>query len=110
MVVAADNKCPAIGKTCAKCGGKNHFARKCLTRGDRNERNGQTENRFKRSYNEVKSSKPEQEPPEKKNMQESTVQLIENTEYDELFCVCTMDLCNEIQCKVGISLKGIFGL
>lgn len=106
---SADNKCPAIGKTCAKCGGKNHFARKCNTRVDRAERNGQIGNRFKRTYNENKRADAEtkQEPPEKKK-QESTVQMIENDEYDDVFCVFTMDASNEIQCKVGgISLSAI---
>lgn len=25
-------QCPAYGKTCAKCGGQNHFAKQCLTK------------------------------------------------------------------------------
>lgn len=28
----APQKCPAYGKDCHKCGGKNHFARCCLTK------------------------------------------------------------------------------
>lgn len=99
----ADGKCPAIGKTCAKCGGKNHFARKCYTRGDRMERNGRVGNRFKRDNREMQSDQAEeqQEPSQKKKNDDSAVRLIENEEYDDVFCVSTADSSNEIQCKVG---------
>lgn len=32
---ANDEKCPAKGKECTKCGGLNHFAKKCFSRGTR---------------------------------------------------------------------------
>lgn len=80
-----------MGKSCAKCGGRNHFARKCFTRDERSERNEQTGNRFKRTYNKAQSSDTNTkiEPAEKKKYEEkdSTVQMIENNDYDDVFCV-----------------------
>lgn len=32
---SSDPKCPAKGKHCNKCGGRDHFARKCLSKSDR---------------------------------------------------------------------------
>lgn len=108
-----DSKCPAMGKTCAKCGGKNHFARKCFTRADRNERMGRNRNGWKRNYQETKSNDEEakKEPSEKKkcdDKMESVVQMIENGEYDDVFCIGTSDASNEIECTVGgIKLNAI---
>lgn len=84
---AADNKCPAMGKTCAKCGGKNHFARKCFTRGDRNNQDRRNVSQTKRPFNETKSNVVEtsSEPFEKRKKEETPVQLIENCEYDDVF-------------------------
>lgn len=107
---SADNKCPALGKTCAKCGGKNHFARKCFTRGDRSNQTRRNVNQNKRPFNETKKNDVEtkSEPPEKKEKHESAVQMIENSNYDDVFCVYTDDASNEVLCTVGgIGLKAI---
>lgn len=107
---SADNKCPAMGKTCAKCGGKNHFARKCLTRSDRSNHDKRNVNQNTRPFNETKTNDVEtkSEPPEKKEKQESEIRMIENNDYDDVFCVYTDDASNEVQCMIGgIGLKAI---
>lgn len=71
---SGDEKCPAKGKKCLKCGKIDHFARKCFTKGNTQ----QPSKVFKR------------EP----------IRLI--NEYDDVFCIYTGERNdNKIWCKIG---------
>lgn len=100
---AMDSKCPAKGKTCAKCGGRDHFAKKCYTQ---EEKRGQ---QFRPSGQTPKTEKSDDsEPDAKKKRSNEKVQQVDEQgidqveEYDDVFAI--NDEGNEIGCKIG----GIF--
>lgn len=82
-----DENCPAKGKTCNKCGGKDHFSRKCRTK------NGQKRPRrvFEKSEPaQEKEEKPmikfEEEAPQKRMKEDiKFVSTIDDKEY--IFCI-----------------------
>lgn len=88
---ASDEKCPAKGKTCTKCGKLNHFARKCRTR-----------NVEEAKGNEQKESSA---PPEKVKRENQPVQVIEQTnrysDYEDIFCDVSPNDTNTIWCYIG---------
>ncbi|XP_073820661.1 uncharacterized protein [Musca autumnalis] len=96
---ANDNRCPAKGKECSKCGGKNHFARKCMTtnirKRKRNEHYDENDSRYK-SLNRATG-----------NYETERVQMVSSMEeYDDnaddnVFCISTYDSSNEIRCQIG---------
>ncbi|XP_073814237.1 uncharacterized protein [Musca autumnalis] len=96
---ANDNRCPAKGKECSKCGGKNHFARKCMTtnirKRKRNEHYDENDSRYK-SLNRATG-----------NYETKRVQMVSSMEeYDDnaddnVFCISTSDSSNEIRCQIG---------
>lgn len=100
---AADEKCPARGKTCNVCGRKDHFARKCFRRD-----NGNTNNRFmKRKANAYGNG----EPPNKINREEK-VQMVDShadgfgskhieDDYEDIFAINAGDRGNKIWCVIG---------
>lgn len=53
-----DNRCPAMGMTCHKCGRENHFANKCFTKNnnDRNKNNRNNNNSNNRNNNNNRSN------------------------------------------------------
>lgn len=84
---ASDDKCPAKGKTCTKCGKSNHFARKCRTKS-----------------NQYPDSNDSLGPPAKMKRENQPVQIIEPSQYkdyEDVFCDTTTDEANKIWCKVG---------
>lgn len=110
---AFDDKCPAKGKTCNKCGGRDHFSRKCRTK--KRARNfGSWPANGKEDKVEVKQE--DTAPPEKKAKPEemSTVKLVDSNVKDEyIFCISdeyvfcvNSELSNEIQVTIGgVQLK-----
>lgn len=81
-----------------------------MTRSDRSNHDKRNVNQNKRPFNETKTNDVEtkSEPPEKKKKQESEIRMIENNDYDDVFCVYTDDASNEVQCMIGgIGLKAI---
>lgn len=105
---SADDKCPARGKTCNKCNGRDHFSRKCRSV----KRFRPFENkplRPKRNIEPVADVKQEtDEPPSKKSSNDETVKMIEsyqsNIKGDYVFCINTnadSKTENEIDCKIG---------
>lgn len=73
---AADDKCPAKGKTCNKCGRKDHFARKCFSSGANNQ------TKFKRPA-DTKSD----DEPESKIMKREPLQMIDGVAKESSDCV-----------------------
>lgn len=90
---ANDEKCPAKGKSCTKCGKSNHFARKCRTR-----------NAQDQDSKEV-GQKNTSEPPAKMKRESQPVQAIGQTsqydDYEDIFCDSTPTDANKIWCHVG---------
>lgn len=91
---SGDDKCPAIGKSCSKCGKTNHFARKCRTR----------------NAQDVK--KETSEPPFKSRRDTQPIQAIEQTQqyddFEDVFCDTTASEANTIWCTIGgIELKAV---
>lgn len=92
---ASDEKCPAKGKSCNKCGKNDHFAKKCMTRAV--DKRGPTDTR------------KAEEPPSKLKREE--IKMIENpllaSTYDsdeDVFMVqpsAKPDASNEIWCSIG---------
>lgn len=95
-------KCPAKGKTCAKCGGQNHFARKCFSQEGKS--NKKRAFPAKTEVKEEDSSVVEK----KRKMDETKVRSIEESnevhqveEYDDVFCVFSEENPNVIGCTLG---------
>lgn len=90
---ANDEKCPAKGKTCTKCGKTNHFARKCRTRSAQNQESKESD------------SKETSTPPAKFKRENQPVQAIVQTnqydDYEDIFCDTTPNETNKIWVHVG---------
>lgn len=109
---ASDEKCSARGKKCNKCGGRDHFSRKCRSR----KRARTFENKPPQSKENSDRSNVKQEshePPEKKANTNDTIKMIEgyqsNVKDDYIFCITTgSDSMNEITCKIGgVEVKAV---
>lgn len=95
--LARDASCPAKGKSCNKCGGKDHFAKKCrknkqLTRiGAKRWIGNQRNNGNQENFTEQGPTKDDS----------NTVKHVvdENAEY--VFNVTTCDSDGEVQCEIG---------
>lgn len=108
-----DEKCPAKGKTCIKCGGFNHFGRKCNSK---NQKRGFPNKSYqakteafgklgtKRGYSAAK--RENDEPIDKKTKTEDTetVKMIDsyqsNVKDEYIFCIGDHAE-NEIKCEIG---------
>lgn len=91
---SADLKCPARGKICRKCNGKDHFARRCFGR----KTNGQS-NAANAPLNEKAATR-------ERDDDGGLVHLVENhktvmDDYDDVFCIATAEDSNEIWCQIG---------
>lgn len=98
---AFNSKCPAKGKVCAKCGGRDHFARKCRTQ-ERKNFGGNTSFSLKREREEGKE--PKEQPEIKKTKRDGKVQLIEEQEVNQIndiFAIDDEDEDNTIYCQIG---------
>lgn len=90
---ASDDKCPAKGKTCSKCGGRDHFFKKCRSK--------------KRAWNAT----PKQESEDRKDPDNSkgngkkakteAVQNVSDEEVNYVFHIAAMEKINEVVCKIG---------
>lgn len=102
-----DDKCPAKGKTCNKCGGRDHFSRKCRTKKRPRDNQKDTKNKFDGITNTKTEKKDDtDESATKKNKSEETVKLVEsyqpNLKNEYIFCVeNSTKNDNEIGCKIG---------
>lgn len=93
---AADEKCPAKGKSCNKCGGRDHFARKCRKRQfQRQFRNG---NETERPTSE-KLTKGENVGGDSIKSEDTVKSITVNEEY--VFCVTTGDDGSTMKCEIG---------
>lgn len=97
---AADAKCPAKGKSCNKCGGKDHFSRRC-----------RSQKRFREFSNKSASSdtkvkQENSEPPSKfAKTDVETVKMVDTPFKDEyLFCIESMVTEEHVNC-IGNELK-----
>lgn len=98
--LGSNEKCPAIGKTCVKCGGKNHFARKCFSQRSYNQYDNKREV-SNHSYSSIQQIDEKKGTETINSNQEFTVQMVDNQDYDDVFCVSTSNTTNKIQCNVG---------
>lgn len=99
---AADAKCPAKGKSCNHCGGRDHFSRKCFGKnkpmatfnGNRKrfndgEKAGESDNKIKRESVQLVESHTA-----------SKANNVED-EYEDLFCIESKPVDNKIWCTIG---------
>ncbi|KAJ6648539.1 Retrovirus-related Pol polyprotein [Pseudolycoriella hygida] len=103
---ASDKKCPAMGKTCNKCNGRNHFSKVC--RSKKRSFNAMNKSAEVKSEQNTSATEPKQdrdEPATKKTATDETVKQIENYRSDMnkwVFCITSASLNdNEIKCKIG---------
>lgn len=96
---AADQNCPAMGKTCRKCNGKNHFARQCMSRNMNN-------NNYKRKAFDSDANKSDK----RQRSDDTSVQLVDEKGYFSnnqniilihVFCITSADVSDEIWCSIG---------
>lgn len=89
---ASAENCPAKGKLCNKCGGKDHFYRKCRSLKrvrNFNEKADCKDNVDSRNNSNVKRQKTE------------NIDLITNVDNEYVFCITDCEVKNEIICKIG---------
>lgn len=95
---SADEKCPARGQTCNHCGRKDHFARKCFLRENRNAKP------MKRKTSSTDDA------PQSNKVKREEVQLVEpqreepksiEQEYEDIFCIGLGDVTNKMWCVIG---------
>lgn len=98
---AADDKCPARGKTCNNCGRKDHFARKCFLRANGNKNVKLMKRKSDTHDDEQPSNKAKRE---EVRMVETNSSFgskgIEN-EYEDIFCIDGPSVSNKIWCVIG---------
>lgn len=106
---ASDEKCPANGKTCNKCNGRNHFGRKCRSKrrfaGPNNKQINMKIDSGTNVHTKQETVEP-QEPPQKKPTTNETIKLLEayksNIKDEYIFCIADASInTNEIECKIG---------
>lgn len=93
---ASDGNCPAFGKTCNKCSGRNHSARKCMSRESKRKFGTVRENQFDNS--KFEKQKIENEPIQM--IGQSNNNIIDE-EYDDIFYFESDGVQNQLWCKVG---------
>lgn len=93
---AQDEKCPAKGKSCNKCGGRDHFARKCRKR----QFQRQSRNRTETDHSQPdKATKPNEAKDESVKTENTIKQVTSNDDY--VFNVTTGDDGSQTQCEIG---------
>ncbi|XP_053685705.1 uncharacterized protein K02A2.6-like [Sabethes cyaneus] len=94
--VAKDDSCPAKGKLCNKCGGKDHFQKKCRSKQSRNESRKTNSNpRFESRVNINNTDMGH------KNDQMNVVKHIADEQTEYVFNITTLDGNVEIRCEIG---------
>lgn len=100
----ADN-CPAKGKTCNKCGGRDHFFRVC--RSMKRSRNFDTKSMRPQDKTKIEKAESDDEPAGKQKQTE-TVKLITAKDSEYIFCISDREDSNSVKCKIGnIETKAI---
>lgn len=93
---ASDEKCPAKGKTCNRCGRKDHFARKCFRR-----EQGEGIKRKSDSQSYERDAKMQK----REDVQLLAADANSNTnpedDYDDVFCLENGEKHNKIWCQIG---------
>lgn len=89
--LARDDKCPAKGKSCNKCGGRDHFAKKCRKRKQPAEYQYQRDIKNSNKIASVGHDSP----------QSSAVQNIADGRSEYIFNVTTIDSNGEMNCEIG---------
>ncbi|XP_058827476.1 uncharacterized protein LOC131687412 [Topomyia yanbarensis] len=90
--MARDDKCPAKGKSCNKCGNRDHFAKKCRTR---------KQPFYSKDKREKDHTDKTLERREHTDKVPSTVQHINNENTEYVFNVTTSDGNDEMLCEIG---------
>lgn len=94
--IAKDDSCPAKGKTCDKCGGRNHFAKKCKTKQPRGGPKRVGGNmRFVRQGNAGTMNA------DRKDNEMNVVKHIADEPVEYIFNVTTSDANGEMLCEIG---------
>lgn len=102
-----DDKCPAKGKTCNKCGGANHFSRRCRTKGEPNrKRNRRVIEKTEQSNDNAETRqmvKSEDEPPYKRKVDDTVKFIAAETENEYIFHIEQSGdrAKNEMECTIG---------
>lgn len=101
---SADGNCPAKGKTCNRCGRKDHFARKCFLRDGRNNatkrRASETRNYSQRNDDEP-DTKVKREAIQLVQANVDHKQMAEESDYEDVFCIDSVGTSNKIWCTIG---------
>lgn len=92
---ATDEKCPARGKTCFNCGGRDHFGRKCRSK----KRTRQSDDRMNQPDSKKARSTSDGGPAGQK--QEETVKHISENKIEYVFAITDRCEKDEIQFKIG---------
>lgn len=103
---SSDEKCPAIGKLCNKCSGRNHFSRKCRSKKRRFDTNNKPNDEKTKTENDTPTKQENVEPQNKKPANDETVKLVEsyksNMKDEYIFCITNNNRDgNEIKAKIG---------
>ncbi|XP_065080271.1 uncharacterized protein LOC135703086 [Ochlerotatus camptorhynchus] len=88
--MARDEKCPARGKSCNKCGGRDHFAKKCRKR-----------KQLMTQRRDFVPATTDNGSDDNRNQGSNDVNQIVDTETEYVFNVTTTNNDGEVQCKIG---------
>lgn len=98
---AQDGNCPAKGKTCNRCGRKDHFARRCFLRNSGSNKNNFGKRKFEMSSDDASSNKMKKENVHMVDIESSHETKSIADEYDDIFCIDPDEFSNKIWCKIG---------
>lgn len=103
---ASDEKCPANGKTCNKCNGRNHFGRKCRSKKRSFGWSNKSVEKKAEPNTNFRAKQEIEEPPSKKLTSDETVKMVDsyvsNVKDEYIFCITnTTNNGNEIKSKIG---------
>lgn len=96
---ASSDKCPAIGKTCNKCGGRNHFGSKCKSK--RRVQMKAVNNNVKSETKPETNTNEELQQTKRLKLNDNIVKFITDNSDDYVFCIHSGDPGNTIECKIG---------
>lgn len=88
--MARDEKCPARGKSCNKCGGRDHFAKKCRKR-----------KQLMTQRRDFVPATADNGSDDNRNQGSNDVNQIVDTETEYVFNVTTTNNDGEVQCEIG---------
>ncbi|XP_058814906.1 uncharacterized protein LOC131678679 [Topomyia yanbarensis] len=94
--IAKDDRCPAKGKLCNKCSGRDHFAKKCRSKQSRSEPKRMDGNRKFGSQQTVETSNTD-----RKDDETNMVKQITNEHIEYIFNVTSSDSNHEMLCEIG---------